>query len=783
MSQANQPPPPGEQPSPEHEQTPDGQKSSNTRIYNWLLIILGVLFVLALGFLLYLWFSRPSTEAPPEANVTPTTPAAVGDVTWERIQSAGLIQAGTSGDYAPFAYYNDSYQLDGFDVQMLRQIAAHLNLQIVINDIAFDGLYNAMLVNQIDLAAAGISVTSAREQVMDFSNIYYSSEDAYLANADSPITSITNPNDLIGKRIGVERGTVFESWVQETLIDPGLMPASDLLVYHKASAAVNDLVLNRIDVVILDLNPAQTYVAAGGVKLVGSGLNPQYYAIAMPKGADQLQTNINNALLAMQADGTMTSLIQQFFNQDITTPPPVVTPTPAPPQPTPTPQPCIDSMQFIADLSYNDQNMTNPPILYPGTRFVKGWRVRNNGTCTWDSGYILTYVGGNTPAAQMGGQPTPVVGTVAPGATYDFYVQLTAPPTVGIYQGFWQLRNPSGLFFGSRMWVGIAVSVDGTMPGTKPPDIQRFKVQPQEITAGQCVNMDWVVAGNVTNVTLQRNNTTLNADAPATGSFVDCPPGSGQMAYNLSATGAGGSSNISKTVTVNEPAQPTSPPPPQPTATIPPTAVPPSPPVINNFTVQPGTVNVGQCANMNWDVGGDPQSVRILRNGQVAFDNLPALGSGQDCFSNSGQVTYVLEASGQGQTVNAQQNVTVNLEASYELVSLADANLDQQPVLDGTTITMDINNNQLSGSAGCNNYNTTYALNGEELVIQPASATNQACESPEGIMEQESNYLQLLTTANRYNRSGNSLELLVLRIDPNTRQEVETVLLVYQLKP
>jgi heat shock protein HslJ len=186
---------------------------------------------------------------------------------------------------------------------------------------------------------------------------------------------------------------------------------------------------------------------------------------------------------------------------------------------------------------------------------------------------------------------------------------------------------------------------------------------------------------------------------------------------------------------------------------------------------------------MNWDVGGDPQSVRILRNGQVAFDNLPALGSGQDCFSNSGQVTYVLEASGQGQTVNAQQNVTVNLEASYELVSLADANLDQQPVLDGTTITMDINNNQLSGSAGCNNYNTTYALNGEELVIQPASATNQACESPEGIMEQESNYLQLLTTANRYNRSGNSLELLVLRIDPNTRQEVETVLLVYQLKP
>ncbi len=100
------------------------------------------------------------------------------------------------------------------------------------------------------------------------------------------------------------------------------------------------------------------------------------------------------------------------------------TPTPEPPTPTPAPnQPpavvptvappagCVDGMAWVADLNYDDKDMTAPALIPPGQPFVKSWRVRNSGTCTWNSSYFLGYDHGNTPASSMGGQPVYVQGT------------------------------------------------------------------------------------------------------------------------------------------------------------------------------------------------------------------------------------------------------------------------------------------------------------------------------------------------------------------------------------
>ena len=772
---------------------PSVQKSDSTKTLYWVLGIIAVVLVVLLCVLGYLiFFSGDAEKAPtPEVTVPPPTGQ---DLTWEQILASGQLAAGTSGDYPPFAFYNNSYQLDGFDVAMVQEIARRLGLQVVVSDIAFDGLFNAMQVGQIDIAAAAISRTPQREQVVDFSNIYYVGEDAYLVNANSPIQSITSPNDLVGKRIGVERDTVFETWVRQTLIDTGMMPESNLFTYDIISQAVDDLRQNVIDVVILDVNPANEYVAAGGVKMAGRGLNPQYYAIALPKGALELKSKIDEALGQMQADGTMASLATRYLGQTTGTLPPVVTPTPAPPLPTATPQPCIASMEYVEDLTYDDQDMTRPPVLYPGTPFVKGWRIRNNGTCPWDSSYRLVYVGGNVPAAQMGGQPTPINGVVQPGAVYDLYIQLVAPFTPGVYQGFWQMQGPSGQYFGSRIWVGIAVSTDGTVPGVQPPVIQRFQANPEQIVIGQCVLVDWNIEGEMDSVVLLRNEQEIYRGAVVNGSREDCPPVVGNTLYVLQATGPGGTSTRNRTVVVSDqviptPLPPTQPPPPTatPTNPPPPTAIPTTPPpvvnppVIYSFVAQPSQVNVGQCVNVSWDVGGDPESIRILRNGTLAADNLPASGGGQDCFSEGGSVDYQLEASGQGQTVSAQASVQVILQASFQLVSLRNSAGETVPVLPGTSITLNINGNQISGSAGCNNYNTTYAQNGEELAVQPPQVTLQMCGEPAGIMEQESQYLTNLQMANRYRSSGPTLELIARTIDPASGTEVDLVVLVYNM--
>ena len=217
---------------------------------------------------------------------------------------------------------------------------------------------------------------------------------------------------------------MYSNWLTENLVDPGLMPASQLNQYEDITFAVRDLRDGRIDLVVLDQPPAQVAVNQGGVRIAGQSLNVQYFAIGLPQGEPTLQSQINGALGQMVADGTLGELVQEYIGVTplpLPTAVPTALPTVPPtlptaiPQFTPTPAPCVDGMTFVADLNLDDRNMTAPPIMNPGQPFRKGWRIRNTGTCTWDSRYVLHPDGGNSPAASMGGRPTPVLGLVPPG--------------------------------------------------------------------------------------------------------------------------------------------------------------------------------------------------------------------------------------------------------------------------------------------------------------------------------------------------------------------------------
>src|SRR4030065_215642 len=119
---------------------------------------------------------------------------------------------------------------------------------------------------------------------------------------------------------------------------------------------------------------------------------------------------------------------------------PLPTNTPVPPTVTPIPIPC-DRGQFVSDVSVPDNTEIGA-----GTTFVKTWRLKNNGSCTWTSGYALVFYSGDA----MGGPPSSTItnGTVPPGSPTDISVSLIAPNTPGTYKGNWRLRNSGGAVFG-----------------------------------------------------------------------------------------------------------------------------------------------------------------------------------------------------------------------------------------------------------------------------------------------------------------------------------------------
>ncbi len=115
------------------------------------------------------------------------------------------------------------------------------------DDLSPTQILRALQLGEIDAAIAAISVTPQRQAVLDFSGVYFVGEDGILAREGSDITAIVAIDDLSALRIGAQRMTVYEDWLQTELVDTDRLPADNLLVYEDAGDAVADLRESRLD--------------------------------------------------------------------------------------------------------------------------------------------------------------------------------------------------------------------------------------------------------------------------------------------------------------------------------------------------------------------------------------------------------------------------------------------------------------------------------------------------------------------------------------------------------
>ena len=179
---------------------------------------------------------------------------------------------------------------------------------------------------------------------------------------------------------------------------------------------------------------------------------------------------------------------------------PPATPTPAPPTPTAGPGPggCTLRATFIRDVA-----VPNDTALQPGARFERIWRVRNDGTCYWES-YTLVFARGD----QMGGPASVPVPNTEPGAQVDISVPLRAPTAPGTYRGFWVLRATNGSTFDGLVTQIQVPEPAATATPTAPPVPSTSLVGPIWLWQSTLMNDDTlIVAADPARYTLQ-----LNAD-------------------------------------------------------------------------------------------------------------------------------------------------------------------------------------------------------------------------------------------------------------------------------
>jgi polar amino acid transport system substrate-binding protein len=233
----------------------------------------------------------------------------------EAIKQAGVIKVGTSADYPPFESVDASGNKIGFDIELMAEIAKRMGVELEWVDMPFDSLIAGVQENKIDASISAFNYTEERDQMVDFSIGYFTSEDSFTV-ADSFTGQIANPEDVANYKVGVQTGTTQDTWLTENMIGAGKMKEENLFRYDRVDQAALDLTTGRIEVLMSDYIPAQSLVQqVGGLKILWHGvLSTGPVNIVLPQGEAELKAEIDRIIQELQNEGFIDALAVKWFS-------------------------------------------------------------------------------------------------------------------------------------------------------------------------------------------------------------------------------------------------------------------------------------------------------------------------------------------------------------------------------------------------------------------------------------------------------------------------------------
>lgn len=210
--------------------------------------------------------------------------------------------------FVPFMFEEDG-EWTGFEIELWEAIAEENGWEYEYNTMNFSGIITALQTGRVDGAIAAITITSEREETMDFSHAYYDSGLMLMVRADED--EISGIDDLDGRTLAVTTGTTSDEYAQDNL------PDTELTRFPRAEQAYLEVRSGRVDAALHDTPNVLYYIDTAGdgdVKAVGDNLEAQSYAMAFPRGSE-LRNAFNISLLGMMEDGRYAEIYQRWFGE------------------------------------------------------------------------------------------------------------------------------------------------------------------------------------------------------------------------------------------------------------------------------------------------------------------------------------------------------------------------------------------------------------------------------------------------------------------------------------
>ena len=185
-------------------------------------------------------------------------------------------------------------------------------MDLKIEDMAFDSIIPAVQSGKADIGAAGMTVTEDRATQVDFSDSYYTGVQVIIVTDDS---DITEPDDLKGKKIGVQQGTTGDIYSTDDFGDDNVERFNKGMEAVQALQQGSKMLADpEIDAVIIDNQPAKTFVEENeGLKILETSYVEEDYALAIKKGNDDLVKKVNDAIKELKEDGTFDKIVAKYI--------------------------------------------------------------------------------------------------------------------------------------------------------------------------------------------------------------------------------------------------------------------------------------------------------------------------------------------------------------------------------------------------------------------------------------------------------------------------------------
>lgn len=234
------------------------------------------------------------------------------------------LRIATEAGYPPFEYRNANGQLEGFDIDIGNALCARLRRTCVWIDQAFDSLIPGLQAKKFDLVDSTLTITEARQAVIDFTIPLYSVPVKLMVKKGSGLEPFAK--SLKGRRVGVQQGTTMEAYAREHWAPHGVRVIS----YANYTSAYVDVTAGRLDATFQEAQGAlESFLnkpEGASYELVPVILKDpllnQPIALGMRKG-NPLKADVDKTLEAMLADGTIQQLAGKYFAEgNIQFPPP-----------------------------------------------------------------------------------------------------------------------------------------------------------------------------------------------------------------------------------------------------------------------------------------------------------------------------------------------------------------------------------------------------------------------------------------------------------------------------